>query len=84
VLFYAASTGGQRFTKHQQIPTEVVPRHSQIAVGPGGTITIAWVEQRILDILLNNPRSSTVTNTAVDHLCSRAAQMLPTADAERP
>ena len=29
-----------------------------------------------------NPRSSTATNTAVDHLRSRAAQMLPTADAE--
>ena len=44
-LFYAASKDGQRFTKRQQIPTEGVPRHPQIAVGPGGTITVAWDEQ---------------------------------------
>ena len=44
-LFYAASKDGQRFTKRQQIPTEGVPRHPQIAVEPGGTITVAWDEQ---------------------------------------
>jgi hypothetical protein len=44
-LFYASSKDGHRFTKRQQIPTEGVARHPQIAVGPGGTITIAWDEQ---------------------------------------
>jgi hypothetical protein len=44
-LFYATSRDGQRFTKRQRIPTEGVPRHPQIAVGPAGTITIAWDEQ---------------------------------------
>jgi len=44
-LFYAASKDGQGFTARQQIPTEGVPRHPQIAVGPGGAITIAWDEQ---------------------------------------
>jgi hypothetical protein len=44
-LFYAASNDGQRFTKRQRIPTAGVPRHPQIAVGPGGTMTIAWDEQ---------------------------------------
>ena len=44
-LFYATSRDGQRFTKRQPIPTEGVPRHPQIAVGPAGTITVAWDEQ---------------------------------------
>ena len=44
-LFYAKSTNGERFTKRQQIPTEGMPRHPQIAVGPAGTITVAWDEQ---------------------------------------
>jgi hypothetical protein len=44
-LFYATSRDGQRFTKRQQIPTEGVPRHPQIALGPTGTITVAWDEQ---------------------------------------
>ena len=44
-LFYAASKDGQRFTRRQRIPTEGVPRHPQIAVGPGGMITVAWDEQ---------------------------------------
>jgi hypothetical protein len=44
-LFYATSREGQRFTKRQRIPTEGVPRHPQIAVGPAGKITVAWDEQ---------------------------------------
>lgn len=44
-LFYAASKDGQRFTRRQQISTEGVPRHPQIAVGPGDAITVAWDEQ---------------------------------------
>ena len=44
-LFYAASKDGQRFTKRQQIPTEGVARHPQIAIEGGGTITVAWDEQ---------------------------------------
>jgi hypothetical protein len=44
-LFYAASKDGQRFTRRQQVPTEGIPRHPQIATGPGGTITVAWDEQ---------------------------------------
>jgi hypothetical protein len=44
-LFYATSRDGQRFTKRQRIPTEGVPRHPQIAVGPTGKITVAWDEQ---------------------------------------
>ena len=35
-LFYARSSDGQRFTKRQQIPTEGVPRHAQVAIGPQG------------------------------------------------
>ena len=44
-LFYATSSDGQRFTKRQQIQTNGVPRHPQIAVGPGEQITVAWDEQ---------------------------------------
>jgi hypothetical protein len=55
-LFYAASKDGQRFTRRQQIPTEGVPRHPQVAVGPSGTITIAWDEQ------LNGARRVVVAN----------------------
>jgi hypothetical protein len=44
-LFYSTSRDGQRFTTRQQIPTEGVPRHAQIALGPGATINVAWDEQ---------------------------------------
>jgi hypothetical protein len=44
-LFYATSKDGQRFTTRQLIPTEGVPRHPQIAIGPAGTITVVWDEQ---------------------------------------
>jgi hypothetical protein len=44
-LFYATSRDGRRFTPRQAMPTESVPRHPQIAVGPSGTIVAAWDEQ---------------------------------------
>jgi hypothetical protein len=44
-LFYATSSDGRRFTARQQIPTEGVPRHSQIAIGSDGAITVVWDEQ---------------------------------------
>jgi hypothetical protein len=44
-LFYATSKDGRRFTKRQELPTEGVPRHPQIAVGPRGQIAVAWDEQ---------------------------------------
>jgi hypothetical protein len=44
-LFYAMSKDGHHFTKRQQIPTDGVPRHPQLAIGAGGTITVAWDEQ---------------------------------------
>jgi hypothetical protein len=44
-LYYATSADGKRFTPRQQIPTEGVPRHPQIALGPSNTIVIAWDEQ---------------------------------------
>ena len=44
-LFYARSSDGKGFTKRQQIPTEGVPRHAQIAIGPAGGIIVAWDEQ---------------------------------------
>ncbi len=59
-LFYATSKDGQRFTHRQQIPTEGVPRHPQVAVGPSGTITIAWDEQ------LNGARRVVVANGTSD------------------
>jgi hypothetical protein len=45
-LFYATSKDGRRFTTRQQIPTVGVPWHPQIAVVPGGPVTVAWEEQR--------------------------------------
>jgi hypothetical protein len=44
-LFYASSKDGQRFTNRQQIPTDGVPRHPQLALGARGTMTVAWDEQ---------------------------------------
>jgi len=44
-LFYATSGDGQRFTKRQQIPTQGIPRHPQIAIAPTGRITVTWDEQ---------------------------------------
>jgi hypothetical protein len=44
-LFYATSQDGRHFTRRQQIPTEGLPRHSQIAAGPRGELVVAWDEQ---------------------------------------
>jgi hypothetical protein len=44
-LFYATSRDGRRFTTRQRIPTEGVPRHPQVALGPAGEMTVAWDEQ---------------------------------------
>jgi hypothetical protein len=60
-LFYATSKDGQRFTKRQQIPTEGVPRHPQLALGPDGTITVAWDEH------LKGARRVVVVQGTSDH-----------------
>jgi hypothetical protein len=44
-LFYATSTDGRQFTTRQRVPTQGVPRHPQIAVGPAGAPIVAWDEQ---------------------------------------
>ena len=44
-LFYASSRDGRQFTKRQQLPTEGVPRHPQIAVGSGDELMVVWDEQ---------------------------------------
>jgi hypothetical protein len=44
-LFYAMSEDGRRFAPRQQIPTDGVPRHPQIAMSPGGSLVVAWDEQ---------------------------------------
>jgi hypothetical protein len=44
-LFYATSQDGRRFTNRQQIPTDGVPRHPQIALGNDGKLIVAWDEQ---------------------------------------
>ncbi len=44
-LFYATSPDGRSFTARQQIPTEGVPRHPQIALGDKGELIVAWDEQ---------------------------------------
>jgi hypothetical protein len=43
-LFYAASRDGRQFTPRQQLATEGVPRHVQIAMAPGGALVVAWDE----------------------------------------
>jgi hypothetical protein len=43
-LFYATSTDGKRFSVRQRIPTEGMPHHPQVAIGPSGSITMAWDE----------------------------------------
>jgi hypothetical protein len=44
-LFHAMSRDGQHFTPRQQLRTEGVPRHPQIALEAGGTLAVAWDEQ---------------------------------------
>jgi hypothetical protein len=44
-LFYAVSVNGGQFTPRQQIPTEGVARHVQIALTARGDVTVAWDEQ---------------------------------------
>lgn len=43
-LYYAMSQDGRQFTPRQQIPTDGVPRHVQIALSPGGGLVLAWDE----------------------------------------
>jgi hypothetical protein len=44
-LFYATSADGSRFTARQQISTEGVPRHPQMALDSSGQIIVVWDEQ---------------------------------------
>jgi hypothetical protein len=44
-LFYARSEDGHRFTERQRIPTEGLPGHPEIALGPRGEIVVVWDEQ---------------------------------------
>jgi hypothetical protein len=44
-LFYATSRDGRTFTARQRIPTEGVPRHPQITLGPRGDVVVAWDEE---------------------------------------
>jgi hypothetical protein len=44
-LFYASSRDGRQFTTRQRIPTEGVPRHPQIALGPRGELFVVWDEE---------------------------------------
>jgi hypothetical protein len=43
-LFYAMSADGRSFTPRKRIPTEGMPHHPQIAIGPDGSLTIVWDE----------------------------------------
>ena len=43
-LFYAMSNDGKNFTARERIPTEGLPHHPRIAVGPDGSLTVAWDE----------------------------------------
>jgi len=60
-LFYAMSRDGEHFTMRQPLPTERVPRHPQIALGPAGTITVAWDEQ------LSGVQRVVVARAAIDY-----------------
>jgi hypothetical protein len=44
-LFYATSRDGRRFSARQRLQTVGVPRHAQIAIGPGNEMVVAWDEQ---------------------------------------
>jgi hypothetical protein len=44
-LFYAATNNGKRFSARQQIHTEGVPRHPQIALGRSESLLVTWDEQ---------------------------------------
>jgi hypothetical protein len=43
-LFYAMSVDGKSFTARERIPTEGMPHHPRVAVGPDGALTVAWDE----------------------------------------
>ena len=43
-LFYAMSADGKTFTARERIPTEGMPHHPRLAVGAGGSLTVAWDE----------------------------------------
>jgi hypothetical protein len=60
-LFYATSRDGRQFTARQQIQTEGVPRHVQIAIGSAGSAPlVAWDEQ------VNGKRQVVFGRAAVD------------------
>jgi hypothetical protein len=44
-LFYAASHDGRSFSRRQEIHTEGVPRHPQIAINRRGSLLVTWDEQ---------------------------------------
>lgn len=44
-LFYATSGDGRRFSAREQVPTEGVPRHAQVAIDRSGQVVLGWDEQ---------------------------------------
>ncbi len=44
-LFHSTSVDGRRFTPRQQIPTEGMPGHPQIALDSRGGVVVTWDEQ---------------------------------------
>src|SRR6185436_5528511 len=59
-LFYASSADGKRFSPRKRIPTEGMPHHPQIAIGPNGSLIIAWDEGA------NGKRRAAISKTTVD------------------
>jgi hypothetical protein len=59
-LFYAMSSDGRRFTPRKRLPTEGMPHHPQIAIGPDGSLTIAWDEGA------NGKRRAAIAQTSAD------------------
>ncbi|HEY2905346.1 MAG TPA: sialidase family protein [Vicinamibacterales bacterium] len=59
-LFYAMSTDGRQFTPRQQLPTDGLPHHPQIAIGADGALAFAW------DELKDAARHAVVASATVD------------------
>jgi hypothetical protein len=63
-LFYATSADGKRFTPRKRLPTDGMPHHPQIAIGPDGSLTIAWDEGA------NGKRRAAIARTTADAAAS--------------
>src|SRR3954470_10239937 len=73
-LFYAQSADGRPFTPRKRLPTEGMPHHPQIAIGPDGSLAMTWDEGA------NGKRRAAMVRTTADAAANATLARVPIGD----